>query len=455
MTAAIVLQRRADDDWSLPFRPLESVQDPEALLERIRRCPGQVRWIAIAPDLEDPTAIAGRIREADPSIGVVLLAEDGDSGAFFGERTEQARAVTALRRERAYVRSLLHSVDAAVLLIAQDGTLLEWNRRAESLYGVSREEALGRLYADFVPEAERERIDAEIRRVAGGGKPTENFEIAVCASQGVRHVLWSAALVDDEAGESAVLATGVDITDRKHTEPIPRETQRRTLEMEELASITALTAVLAHDMATPMTAILGYAELLAKSVDDEKNRKRATTIVEQVHRVSDLIETLVSLSRTEERPPIPLELSGILDRALDCSREKLEQCGIEVQREYAPAPRVLGDPDRLHQLLRILLLDTVDAMSQGGTIRVSLAVTAAAEVEVRLSWAGTGTGSGLRTQITEPDSSARQPSGGTGLGLRVARTIVEEHGGRITFISEPERGTELRLTFPQLPEPAP
>ena len=71
---------------------------------------------------------------------------------------------------------------------------------------------------------------------------------------------------------------------------------------EKLASIVALTTDIAHDVGTPLTAILGYAELIAKSVGDEKNRKRATTIVAQVHRVRELIENLMNVSRAEERP---------------------------------------------------------------------------------------------------------------------------------------------------------
>ena len=454
MTGIIALQRRRGEDWILPFQPSEFVQDPEALLERIRRFPGEVRWVVIAPDLADPTAIARRIREADPGIGVLLLAPNADSGAISGERSQRVPAATALGRERAYVRSLLHTVDAAVLLIALDGSVLEWNRRAESLYGVSGDEALGRPYADFLPQEERDRVDAEIRRLAGGGKPTENFENVVRTSQGVRHVLWNATLVPDETGKPAILATGADITEQRQSERTLRETQRRTLEAEKLASITALTAGLAHDLGTPMTAILGYAELLVKSVGDEKNRKRATTIVEQVHRVSDLIETLMNLARTEERPPIPLTLPGILDKALDFYREKFKRRGIEIQREYGPAPHVLGDPDRLHQVFLNLLLHAVDALPQGGTIRVSLAETDAAEVEVRLSDTGTGIDSDLRRGIFEPDSSAKQPAGGTDLGLLVAKTIVEEHGGRIALTSDAERGTEFRLTFPALPAKA-
>jgi signal transduction histidine kinase len=226
--------------------------------------------------------------------------------------------------------------------------------------------------------------------------------------------------------------------------------QRRALEAEKLASITALTAEIAHEVGTPMTAILGYAELLAKSVGDEKNRKRATTIVEQVARVRDLIETLMNLSRMEERSPFPLELAGILDKALDFYREKFKRRGIEIERHYGPVPRILGDPGRLHQVLLGLFLNALKAMPQGRTLRVSLAEMGTTEVEVRVSGTGWDIDPDLRARIFEPHFSTKQRAGGPGLDLFVAKTLIEEHGGKMALTSEPDRGTEFRLTFPQL-----
>lgn len=222
---------------------------------------------------------------------------------------------------------------------------------------------------------------------------------------------------------------------------------RGALETENLASIAALTAGIAHDVGTPMTAILGYAELLAKSVDDEKNRKRARTIVEQVHRVSDLIETLMSLSRTEAREPIRLELGAVLDRALDFYREKLRRHAIEIERVDAAAPAIRGDPTRLNQVFLNLVLNAVDAMPQGGTLRVSLGPSDEGGAEVRLGDSGTPISPELGARVFEPYFSARERVSGRSLGLLVARTIVEDHGGRIELSGQASE-TEFRLVFP-------
>lgn len=225
------------------------------------------------------------------------------------------------------------------------------------------------------------------------------------------------------------------------------EAQRRALEAEKLASIAALTAGITHDVGTPMTAILGYAELLAKSVEDEKNRKRARTIVEQVHRVSELLETLMSLSRTQDRAPIRVDLASILDRALDFYREKLKRHAVEIERLDAPAPQIQGNPARLNQVFLNLVLNAVDAMPKGGTLRVSLGTSEAGEAEVRIADTGTPIDPKLGARVFEPYFSVREHVTERGLGLLVARAIVEEHGGRIELASEAAE-TQFRLTFP-------
>jgi signal transduction histidine kinase len=300
-------------------------------LERIRNSPDRIAWVAIAPDLDDPTDIARQIRAAGPSIGVILLGADPESGAV--------------------------------------------------------------------------------------------------------HPL---APLPEILGEAAKQATESALA-------------RCALEAEKLASFAALTAEIAHEVGAPMTAILGYAELLAKSIGDEKNRKRATTIVEQVARVRDLLETLMNLSRMEERSFFPLELAGILDKALDFYREKFKRCGIEVERHYDPVPRILGDPGRLHQALLSLFLNALKAMPQGGALRVSLAERDTAEVEIRVSGSGWKIDSELRERIFEPHLSTKPRAGGPGIGLFVAKTLIEEHGGKMTLASA-DRGAEFHLIFPRLAE---
>ena len=313
---------RAKQGSNPHFPDAELVSNVDALLRSLRKQRG-AQWIAIAHDVEDPVAIASMIRSAEPTLGIVMLGSGGESLAAplvgVDAATTQSNPVSS-SRESQRSRSLLHDVRAAIFLVGHDGSVGEWNREAEALYGVSRDDALGRPFSELLPAQERERITAHLDRIAAAGHSTESAEHSVRTPAGLRHLSWSSAPTTDDNGEPAVLFTGVDITKLRDAEQEMRDEQQRALAAEKIAAIAALTAGIAHDIGTPMTTILGYAELLAKSANDEKNRKRAVTIVEQVNRVTDLIEMLRNLAQTED----PAARSVALDEALDAYREKFD-----------------------------------------------------------------------------------------------------------------------------------
>jgi signal transduction histidine kinase len=157
---------------------------------------------------------------------------------------------------------------------------------------------------------------------------------------------------------------------------------RRSRELGPASTPGELMAAVAHEIGTPMTTILGYAELLAKSAADEKSRQRANTIVEQVHRVSRLTERLLVSSRASGASPRVLELGELLDAGLAACAEALERRGVRLERPPASARRVVADAGRLQQLIVQLLREAIDATPQEGTLRVVLAETPAGEVEL-------------------------------------------------------------------------
>jgi signal transduction histidine kinase len=189
--------------------------------------------------------------------------------------------------------------------------------------------------------------------------------------------------------------------------------KQRSLEIGPSASPSELVAAIAHEIGTPMTTILGYAELLAKSAGDEKSRERASTIVEQVHRVSRLTEKLLSESRAPSAPSGPVRLEGLLESALAEAGEVLTRRRVRLERRFDPVPAVLADPRRLQHVVVQLLLEAVGATPRAGVLWMSLAETAG-EVEICVfqpagdERAGSGetSGSGIRFRLALP--AARQ-----------------------------------------------
>ena len=112
-------------------------------------------------------------------------------------------------------------------------------------------------------------------------------------------------------------------------------------------------------------------------------------------------------------------------------------------------PTVLGDPERLQQLFLNLFMNAVDAMPDGGELRVALASTADGEIEITVADDGQGIPERDLPRIFEPFFTSKEAGTGFGLGLMVAKGIVTDHGGSMEVASEEGRGTEFRILFPR------
>ncbi len=244
-------------------------------------------------------------------------------------------------------------------------------------------------------------------------------------------------------------AAGLDLEGRLESRSQElRETTDRARAAEELASVATIVAGLAHEIGTPMGVIQGHAELLESSVSDERGRERLRTIREQIERISNIIRTLLNMARAEERERQPVDLEAVLERSLSFLSEKFRVRGIEVRSEFHEARSILGDEEKLQQLFLNLFLNAVDAMTEGGTLGISLRQLDDDRVEVRVSDDGHGMSAEVLSRVFEPFYTTKPGGQGTGLGLVVAHGIVRDHGGTIEAMSEEGQGTEFQVVLP-------
>jgi signal transduction histidine kinase len=226
-----------------------------------------------------------------------------------------------------------------------------------------------------------------------------------------------------------------------------RQTQKRARAAEDLASIATLVAGLAHEIGTPMGVIRGHAEALGNAVEGEKAQWRLRTILEQIDRISQIIRSLLNIARPREAVWVPVAPAQVLDTALAFLSERLQHRGVQVERRYAAVPELEGDPDKLQQLFLNLLLNAIDALPDGGHIRVSVAPARDA-VEIRVADDGVGIPASDLERLFTPFFTTKPTGRGSGLGLVVAQGIVADHGGRIEARSEPGHGTEFVIELP-------
>jgi len=227
-----------------------------------------------------------------------------------------------------------------------------------------------------------------------------------------------------------------------------RRTQARAQTAEELASIATLVAGLAHEIGTPMGVIQGHAKLLEPAVRDEDARWRLETIQIQVGRISRIIKTLLNMARPHASKRIPVELRPVIESTLSFLTEKLRRRSIEVACEVVEPATLIGDPERIQQLLLNLCLNAADAMPDGGVLCVSAAAGEDGSVEMCVADSGAGIPEDDLARVFEPFFTTKEAGEGNGLGLMVAKRIVTDHGGSIDVESTLGEGTAFRMVFP-------
>ena len=237
---------------------------------------------------------------------------------------------------------------------------------------------------------------------------------------------------------------------REHeaTEHALRRTERRARAAEDLASVATLVAGLAHEIGTPMGVIRGHAEALEGVVSGEKAQWRLRTIREQIDRISTIIQSLLNIARPKQILRIRVDIVDVIDRALAFLSEKLRLRSVVVERRFEGSPIVLGDPDKLQQLFLNLFLNAVDAMPEGGVLRVGVRETPTGEVELLIGDTGVGIPPTDLRNVFEPFFTTKPAGRGSGLGLVVAEGIISDHGGQIVVESEVGRGTQFSILLP-------
>jgi signal transduction histidine kinase len=244
------------------------------------------------------------------------------------------------------------------------------------------------------------------------------------------------------------------------------ELEERLFQTEKLATIGQLAAEIAHEIGTPLNVIAGRARTMAKKAEQpDQVTKNADIIAEQASRITRIIQRLLDMARRKVGTveSVAIDVNHLLVTTLDFLDSKF--AAAKVSRTLTRVdglPPVKGDPDQLQQVLLNLLLNAIEAMPDGGAVKVETSLVTRrrpglemapeqSTVVITVADNGVGIPEDQREKIFEPFYTSRGTRGGTGLGLSVSHGIIKEHDGWIEVDDGPGGvGTVFRVCFPAL-----
>ncbi|MBN1558186.1 MAG: PAS domain S-box protein, partial [Lentisphaerae bacterium] len=383
-------------------------------------------------------------------------------------RDMKRRQDMILESERRY-RGIVEDQTELICRFKADGTLTFVNDAYCDYFGKTRKELIGRKFMPMVPEEDQDRVRAVIASL-DRDTPVATIEHRIIAPDGsIRWQQWINRIIfEDDRQTVEYQGVGRDITARKQSEEAVQESER-------WRAVGALAGGVANSFNRIVRIISGSASAISDSVIPETRAyTEAQRILEVTRRAEELTRRLMTAAAAG-RPgaPVhiqPVPLRTVIQDAVDLADRRLKEKHVEIHvTELEHMPYVRADSEQLLEILVGLLLNAADAMPEGGTVFIECTHRRIRRVSARVNpQAGPGnyvilsvrdTGAGMTREtlahIFDPGFTTRQDGFAFGLGLSVARRMIQEFKGWITVRSRPGAGSTFFIFLPRAAAPAP
>ena len=231
-----------------------------------------------------------------------------------------------------------------------------------------------------------------------------------------------------------------------------KKLQNEVLHTEKMAGIGKLAADIAHQLNTPLGSILLSSQLLIDENNKKENQEDLEKIIRQTKRCKDVVKNLLDLSRKDVDEKINFYIKPIIERSVDLLTIRLKTKKIKIKLDLSTDLIIYGNPADIEQTILNLLMNSIDAMPDGGKLSVRSASYHNRQAIIYVEDNGKGIDEDIQSRIFDPFFSTKKFGEGTGLGLAMSRQIVEEHGGTIVINSKLGKGAMVCITLPLIRE---
>jgi two-component system sensor kinase FixL len=379
---------------------------------------------------------------------VQRTAELGDINQALEREIEvRKQAENDLRRDEAWLRSLIQTSQDGIVAMDGEGRITLFNPSAERMFGWSGDEVMGQKVNLLMPDTDAAQHD---RYVVDYQKTGEAHAIG-------RVLALTAKRKDGESFPVEVSLAQIEAGNGFHYAAFIRDMSERSrlqaqlLESERLAAIGTTAAKIGHEIANPLNGMYLTVQLLEQRLAKEPSASNGQIsanfkkIRDEIARLNQLVQQFRTISRREKYHFRPFNLAELIGDLVAMQQPLCADAGISIEPEIADdLPAVNADRDKIMQALLNLIKNSIEATPRGGKI----AVRASADANtVTIQVADTGSGIPIGVDIFQPFATTK--SQGTGIGLVVVRQIVTAHGGTITCSSDEGKGTTFTVSLPR------
>ncbi|MFQ5911754.1 MAG: ATP-binding protein [Nitrospinota bacterium] len=346
-----------------------------------------------------------------------------------------------LHRMQGYVRRILESLEEGLITLDGQGRVTTVNRAGSQLLGATPDQVQGVSHGDVFASRQNEG-PASLMGLSSARN--QEFRLRRMDGKTIPVSVTGSPLL-----ESAVEGGGTVLLFRDL-----REVQRLQAEVtrhERLASVGRLAAGVAHEIRNPLSSIRGFAQYFqSKFRPDSDERGYAKTIVEEVDRLNRVVTELLDFARPLEPRFQQTDLEEVVGHALELVASQAQGRGVRIDLQNPQAPILHTiDPDQMVHALLNIFLNSLQAMTQGGTLSVRVGRSEEDGATISICDTGPGIPEEDLPRLFDPFFTTK-PSG-TGLGLAVVHRVIEAHDGDVQVESRPGEGTTVRVTLPPRP----
>jgi two-component system NtrC family sensor kinase len=353
-----------------------------------------------------------------------------------------------LQRERDFSGKILNNTQSLILVTDISGVVSYANRRWYDM-GYEQRQVLGCPMEDLVIPARRGVLNEAFKEILAGNQ-VDNLDLQILRSDGrVGHFSVNLSPMRDEQGQvTSVVVIMSDITDAATL-------QSKLMHAEKMAAVGQLVSGVAHEVNNPLTAILGFADLLMENQEvPESARKDLRVILQEAQRTKQIVQNLLSFARQMPPQRKPVQLNLILRRTLQLRAYDFHSRGVEVIEQFDPdLPFVVGDAHQLQQVFLNIVNNAYDAVREAARPAQIEIATVRQGGMAEISFRDNGPGITFPDRIFDPFFTTKEIGKGTGLGLSICYGIVREHGGEIfCHNNENGEGATFVVRFPAASE---